>query len=142
MKILEESIISLSEAQTRHLGGVFAGQLEAGNVVALYGTLGAGKTQFTKGICAFFDIPEAHVSSPTFTLVNEYSGSAGLIYHFDAYRVERVSEFFEFGYEDYFFGEGICIIEWPNRIEPLLPADTIRLRFTHMGDDRREVVRF
>ncbi len=142
MDMLEEPVISLSETQTRALGEQFAAQLEKGDVVALYGTLGAGKTQFSKGLCAFFGIPAAHVSSPTFTLVNEYAGSDGPVYHFDAYRVEQVSEFFELGYEDYFFGEGLCIIEWPDRIAPLLPDHTLRIRFTHMGDDKREIVRF
>ncbi len=141
MNLLEEPEISASEARTRTLGKTFATRLQSGDVVALYGTLGAGKTQFVKGICTYFDIPPEQVSSPTFTIVNEYNGSAGPIYHFDAYRIEQVSEFFEMGYEDYFFGDGICLVEWPDRVEPLLPDDTIRLQFTHLGDDRREIVR-
>ena len=139
--MLEEAEISTSESRTRSLGKAFAAQLHPGDVLALYGTLGAGKTQFTKGVCEYFDVPPALVSSPTFTLVNEYSGSAGPIYHFDAYRIEQVSEFFEMGYEDYFFGDGLCVVEWPDRVEALLPDDTIRLRFTHLGDDRREIIR-
>ena len=140
MNLIEGPVISTSAAQTHALGKNFATSLEPGQVVALYGTLGAGKTQFTKGICAHWDIPDALVSSPTFTLVNEYAGANGPVYHFDAYRIEQVSEFFEMGYEDYFYGDGICIVEWPDRVEPLLPDDTIRLRFTHMGEDRREII--
>lgn len=139
--LLENAIITAAESETQALGKKFAAQLEAGNVVALYGTLGVGKTHFTKGICSFFDVAPAEVNSPTFTLVNEYAGSMGPIYHFDAYRIEQITEFFEMGYEDYFFGDGICIVEWPDRIEPLLPADSIRLQFTHLGDDKREIVR-
>ena len=140
MQFLEDPIISTSEAQTRKLGKQFAEHLNAGHVVALYGTLGAGKTQFVKGVASFFDIPEQQVNSPTFTLVNEYVGAQGSIFHFDAYRIEQVSEFFELGYEDYFFSDGICLVEWPDRVEALLPNDVIRLRFTHLGDDRREIV--
>ena len=140
MQFLEEPVISNSEAQTRSLGRQFAECLEPGHVVALYGTLGAGKTQFVKGIASYFEIPEQQVNSPTFTLVNEYPGDNNTLFHFDAYRIEQVSEFFEMGYEDYFFGDGICLVEWPDRVEALLPDDVIRLRFTHLGDDRREIV--
>ena len=112
-----------------------------GKLLLCMGPWGPEKTQFAKGICRYFDISESLVSSPTFTLVNEYIGNAGNIYHFDAYRIEQVSEFFELGYEDYFFGDGICLIEWPDRIEALLPNDTIRLRFTHLGGNKREIVR-
>ena len=139
--ILEEPAVTNAAAETRAWGRRFAASIAPGDVVALYGTLGAGKTQFVKGMCEYFGIPETRVSSPTFTLVNEYMGSAGPIFHFDAYRVEQVSEFFELGYEDYFYGEGICLVEWPDRVEALLPDDAIRLRFTHLGDDRREIVR-
>ncbi len=140
MQFLEDPIISTSEAQTRSLGRQFAEYLKPGHVVALYGTLGAGKTQFVKGIASYFEIPEQQVNSPTFTLVNEYPGAESTLFHFDAYRIEQVSEFFEMGYEDYFFGDGICLVEWPDRVEALLPNDVIRLRFTHLGDDRREIV--
>ena len=140
MQFLEEPVISNSEAQTRSLGRQFAECLEPGHVVALYGTLGAGKTQFVKGICEAFDISADQVHSPTFTLVNEHIGSAGPIYHFDAYRIENINEFYELGYEDYCFGEGICLIEWPDRITPLLPNHTIRIRFTHLNENHREIV--
>ncbi len=140
MNLIDGPVISTSADQTHALGKAFAETLAPGQVVALYGTLGAGKTRFTKGVCAYWDIPDALVSSPTFTLVNEYAAPQGPIYQIDAYRIEQVSEFFELGYEDYFYGDGICLVEWPDRVEALLPDDTIRLRFTHMGDDRREIV--
>ena len=141
MIALEDPVISNSEEQTKQLGEAFAGQLVAGDVVALYGTLGAGKTHFAKGICSRFSVPQSVVNSPTFTIVNEYEGVAGPIYHFDAYRIEQINEFFEMGYEDYFYGDGICIVEWPDRVEALLPDNTIRLRFTHLGGDKREIKR-
>lgn len=140
MQRLEDPVKTIGEAQTKALGKAFAEHLSQGDVVALYGTLGAGKTHFAKGICSYFGVPESGVNSPTFTLVNEYEGSKGPIYHFDAYRIERVDEFFEMGYEDYFFGDGLCIVEWPDRVETLLPDETIRLRFTHLGEDQREIV--
>ncbi len=124
---------------TLALGRRLATHLEAGDVVALYGDLGAGKTHLVKGICAAYGVPEAAVTSPTFTLVNEYAGDAFSIYHLDAYRIERLQEFFELGYEEYFYGDGLCLIEWPAHVEPLLPEHTLRLRLTHLGGNRRRI---
>ena len=112
--------------------------LQPGDVLALYGDLGAGKTHLVKGLCAGLGIPAASVSSPTFTLVNEYDGALP-VYHFDAYRIERTEEFFELGYETYFFGDGVCLVEWPERVEALIPDHAIRLRLTHLGGDRRRI---
>jgi tRNA threonylcarbamoyladenosine biosynthesis protein TsaE len=131
-----------SAAETLALGRRFAATLASGDIVALYGNLGAGKTHLVKGICEGFGMPGEAVTSPTFTLVNEYAGADFPIYHFDAYRIERVEEFFELGYDDYFFGEGVCLIEWPKHIEPLLPDYTLRLRLTHLGGDQRRIIRF
>ena len=134
-----EPVVSRSEEETRRLGALLARRLRPGDVVALYGTLGAGKTQFVKGICEALGIPAGRVTSPTFTLVNEYAGEFP-VYHFDAYRVAQVSELFELGYEAYFYGDGICLVEWPERIEALLPAGVIRIRFTHLAEREREIV--
>lgn len=131
-----------SAEETLALGRRFAATLAPGDIVALYGNLGAGKTHLVKGICEGFGMPGEAVTSPTFTLVNEYAGADFPIYHFDAYRIERVEEFFELGYEDYFFGEGVCLIEWPEHIAPLLPDYTLRLRLTHLGGDQRRIIRF
>lgn len=133
---------TISAAETLVLGRRLATTLAPGDIVALYGNLGAGKTHLVKGICEGFGIPTEAVTSPTFTLVNEYAGADFPIYHFDAYRIERVEEFFELGYEDYFFGAGVCLIEWPEHIEPLLPAHTHRLRLTHLGGDERRIAQF
>lgn len=129
-----------SPAETVQLGRRLARQLQPGDVVALYGDLGAGKTHLVKGVCAELGIPPERVSSPTFTLVNEYDGTLP-VYHIDAYRVERPEEFFELGYETYFFGEGVTLIEWPERVEALIPAHAIRLRLAHLGGDRRAIER-
>ncbi|MDX1489498.1 MAG: tRNA (adenosine(37)-N6)-threonylcarbamoyltransferase complex ATPase subunit type 1 TsaE, partial [Acidiferrobacterales bacterium] len=77
----------------------------------------------------------------TFTIVNEYRSQETTLYHFDAYRIEDPAEFFELGYEEYFYGDGICLVEWPARVEALLPDDVLRLRLTHAGADHRRVER-
>lgn len=128
-----------SPEETIAFGRELASRLEAGDVVALYGTLGAGKTHLVKGICAGLGIDEAEVSSPTFTVVHEYEGRDFPVYHFDAYRIERPDEFYELGYEEYFYGEGICLVEWPEHIEALLPKDALRLRLAHAGEQTRTI---
>lgn len=133
---------TFSPADTLALGRRLAERLQPGDVVALYGELGAGKTHLIKGICTAYALPEAAVTSPTFTLVNEYAGRAFPVYHFDAYRIKRIEEFFELGYEDYFYGDGLCLIEWPERIEPLLPEHTLRLRLSHLGGHQRRIARW
>lgn len=132
---------TFSPADTLALGRRLAERLQPGDVVALYGELGAGKTHLIKGICTAYALPEAAVTSPTFTLVNEYAGRAFPVYHFDAYRIKRIEEFFELGYEEYFYGDGLCLIEWPERIEPLLPEHTLRLRLSHLGGHQRRIAR-
>lgn len=129
-----------SAEETMALGEKMAERLGTGDIVALYGDLGTGKTHLVKGIARALGVPERRVSSPTFTIVHEYEGDLP-IYHIDAYRVQHVDEFYELGYEDYFYGDGLCLIEWPARIEPLLPDVAIRLRLTHQGGDRRRIER-
>ena len=130
-----------SPAETRSLAAGLAKTLRAGDVVALFGELGAGKTEFVRGVCAALGVDTEQVSSPTFTIVNEYDGERLPVYHFDAYRIKSQDEFFEFGYQDYFGGDGICFVEWAERIEPLLPDDAIRLRFDHAGPQTRRIIR-
>lgn len=124
--------------ETMALAGRIAAAVEPPQVIGLYGDLGAGKTQFVKGFCRALGISPERVTSPTFTIVNEYAGDYP-IYHIDAYRIGSPDEFYEFGYEQYFFGDGICLIEWAERVEDLLPDDTLRLRFEHAGEDSRVV---
>ena len=132
--------VSRSPQETRRLGVRFAEKLKAGSIVALYGTLGAGKTEFVKGICEGLGVADSAVNSPTFTLVNEYDAGALVIYHFDAYRLKSVHEFYELGYHDYFFGKGVCLVEWPDRVEELLPEDVMTVRLTHVGKNERELL--
>lgn len=125
--------------ETRALGRTLSDHLETGAIVALYGDLGAGKTQIVTGICEGLGIDPSVVTSPTFSLINEYRGRHSAVFHFDAYRIKRLSEFLALGYEEYFFGDGICVIEWPERVEDLLPAGTIRLQLTHVGPEARRI---
>lgn len=116
-----------------------ARELTPGTVVALYGELGAGKTEFVRGACAALGIEAVDVSSPSFTIVNEYAGGRLPVYHFDAYRIKSSDEFFELGYEEYFGGDGICFVEWPERIESLLRVGVVRIRLEHDGPTKRRI---
>ncbi len=130
---------TVSPEATIALGRRLAEHLEPGDVLALIGDLGAGKTHLVKGICAGLGVPIETITSPTFTIANEYTGAAGPVYHLDAYRIERPEEFFELGYETYFFGDGLCLIEWPERVAALIPEEAILLRLTHGSGDTRRI---
>lgn len=128
-----------SPEATQAFGRALAARVQPGDVIALYGDLGAGKTHLAKGLCSALGIPEANVNSPTFTLVNEYGGAPFPVYHFDAYRIKHADEFFEMGYEEYFYGDGLCLIEWPSRIEALLPQEALLLHLEHISEQVRRI---
>jgi tRNA threonylcarbamoyladenosine biosynthesis protein TsaE len=135
-----------SPEETLALGERLAPLLVPGDVLALYGDLGAGKTHLVKGIARGLGADPEDVSSPTFTLVNEYAtrdaeGAPLPLYHLDAYRIERLRELEEIGAEELLHGDGLCVVEWPERMEPLLPPGTIRLRLLHGEGDRRLISR-
>ena len=124
---------SKSEIDTLNFAKNFASKLNKKDVIILSGDLGSGKTKFTEGILSYFDL-ENEISSPTFTIVNEYSKNDIKIFHFDVYRLEDSSEFFEIGGEEY-FENGICIIEWGEIIEDALPKDYIKIDFSKSSDN-------
>ena len=107
-------------------------------IFAFYGKMGAGKTTFIKALCKALGVEE-EVNSPTFAIVNEYRSetTAELIYHFDFYRIKKVEEVFDLGYEDYFYSGALCFIEWPELIEELLPADTKKISIEENNDGER-----
>lgn len=109
-------------------------RLRAGDVLALEGDLGAGKTVFAKGIAEGLGIEE-DVDSPTFTIIKEYAGRLPL-YHMDVYRLDG---FEELGLEEYFYGDGICLVEWASKVEPWLPEETLWLTFSVREDGAREI---
>lgn len=119
--------ISKNEADTKQLAKKLAAKLKPKDVVVLTGELGSGKTKFTEGFLSYFGL-ENEISSPTFTIVNEYKKNGLNIYHFDVYRLSDSSEFYEIGGEEY-FENGICLIEWGELIEDALPNDYIHITF-------------
>jgi tRNA threonylcarbamoyladenosine biosynthesis protein TsaE len=114
------TITTSSEEETVRSGFEFSRKLVRGDVVALFGDLGSGKTRFAKGISQGLGIKES-VTSPTFTIVNEHHGGRFPVYHFDFYRLRSISELNEIGFDEYLFGDGICIIEWADLILERLP---------------------
>ena len=108
-------------------------------IFAFYGTMGAGKTTFIKAVCEQLGVEDV-ITSPTFAIVNEYeTPSNSLIYHFDFYRIKRLEEVYDMGYEDYFYSGSLCFIEWPELIEELLPGDAVRVTITEQPDGSRLV---
>lgn len=107
-------------------------------IFAFYGKMGAGKTTFIKAICKALGTTDV-VTSPTFAIVNEYDTASGRpVFHFDFYRIKRLTEVFDIGYEEYFYhSDGLCFIEWPELIEDLLPDDTVRVSITEQSDGSR-----
>lgn len=111
--------------------------LEGRTVVLLRGEMGAGKTTLISRIAAYLGAEDT-VTSPTFALVNQYEGSDCRIYHFDFYRIEEIEEVFDLGYEEYFYSGDLCFVEWPEKIEPLLPDDAMTVRIT-VGEDEHRI---
>ena len=108
-------------------------------VVAFYGGMGAGKTTFIKAICHELGVTDDVVTSPTFAIVNEYEGTSGAIYHFDFYRVKSLSEARDMGCDDYFYSGNLCLIEWPELVEPLLPDDAVCVTIEELPDGSRSL---
>ena len=107
-------------------------------VVALHGAMGAGKTTFVKAICEELGVDDV-ITSPTFAIINEYHAKDGVIYHFDFYRIKKLEEVYDMGYEDYFYSGALCFIEWPELIEELLPEDAVKVSITENADGTRTV---
>lgn len=128
---------SSSELDTINFAKDLASKLNAKDIIILTGELGSGKTKFVQGILSYFGL-EDEISSPTFNIVNEYNTKSFPIYHFDVYRLEDVSEFYEIGGEDY-FQNGLCLIEWGELIKEALPSDFIHISFKK--DDNNDNLR-
>ncbi|HEY2251858.1 MAG TPA: tRNA (adenosine(37)-N6)-threonylcarbamoyltransferase complex ATPase subunit type 1 TsaE [Planctomycetaceae bacterium] len=128
---------STSEAQTEDLARALAEALEPGTVVALVGKLGAGKTRLVRAVCEALGVDRHEVASPTFVLVHEYEGRLN-VYHFDTYRLRQPSDFLRLGADEYLNSDGVCLIEWADRVADLLPADHLRVEIVATGATTRE----
>lgn len=133
MKIAITSLEDIHEAAK-----TFVTNMENNTVFAFYGKMGAGKTTFIKAVCEELGVTDV-INSPTFAIVNEYRSdiSGELIYHFDFYRIKKLEEVYDMGYEDYFYSGAICFIEWPELIDDLLPNDTVKVSIEEQEDGSR-----
>ncbi|MCK9229902.1 MAG: tRNA (adenosine(37)-N6)-threonylcarbamoyltransferase complex ATPase subunit type 1 TsaE [Syntrophales bacterium] len=135
----EMELLSTSVDETFRIGRIIGERAAPGTVVALIGELGAGKTLLTQGMAAGLDVPGTYyVTSPTFTLINEYPGRIPL-YHFDVYRLSGSVDLEDLGYEDYFFGDGLVAIEWAEKVMDSLPESTLFIRIKRLDEDTRKI---
>jgi len=127
-----------TEADLPEAAKIFAEGIGEKRIFAFYGSMGAGKTTFIRALCDYLGVEDT-VNSPTFSIVNEYESKRlnAPIYHFDFYRIRRIEEVYDMGYEDYFYSGHICLIEWPELIEELLPEDTVRVTISVEEDESR-----
>ena len=132
-----ERFISKSESETIGFGRDFAKRLREGSLVALYGDLGAGKTQFVKGVCDGFKVKEV-VNSPTFTIVNEYHGTLP-VFHIDLYRMKNIQEIMDIGFDEYLESGGICLVEWAEKLEGIIPEERYDVKMAVVDDSTREI---
>ena len=130
------SLISNSEEETKLCAQSFACQLKAGDIVLLQGDLGAGKTTFVKGLAQAFKVTSKKVTSPTFVIMNYYKGKLPL-YHFDLYRLGKPQEIDTLDFDDYFYGEGISLIEWPERLGEYKPKEYYLVELKHKSENQR-----
>ena len=135
MKISIKSLDSIHEAARE-----FIKNMGTGHVFAFYGKMGAGKTTFIKAVCEELGVDDV-ITSPTFAIVNDYTSSKddSHIFHFDFYRIKKLEEVYDMGYEDYFYSGSLCFIEWPELIEDILPGDAVKVTITQNEDGGRVV---
>jgi len=135
--LFKDKIITLSPEETRKLGEKISQGIYPGQVVALFGPLGSGKTCLTQGICSGLGVKD-FVVSPSFVLINEYQGKYK-VYHIDLFRLEKLSEIINLGYEEYFYGDGICIVEWAEKASALLPEKRMDIHLKILSESEREI---
>lgn len=139
--MLLNDVLASSIEETRHFAQQIAKEIKPGALVALKGDLGAGKTTFAKAlISSLIDVDEDTISSPTFTYLNIYENGTFTIYHFDLYRLESEKGFIERGFTDFLHTSGICLIEWPERIDSLLPPHYLKIEMTALDTNIRKIV--
>ena len=132
-----KTVIIKNELDTKKFGLELAKKLKQGDIISLIGNLGTGKTTLTKSIAEGLGIKEM-ITSPTFTIVQEYHSGRLPLYHFDVYRIKHIEEMYELGYEEYFFGKGVCVIEWADQIMDIIPKESmiIEIEYGQNHDER------
>lgn len=139
LRVRSATCISNNAAETIAIGEGLAAGLKPGDVIALVGELGAGKTVLTKGIAKGLGVKDVrYVNSPTFVVIKEYKGKLPL-YHFDLYRLDHPSMLDSENYEEYFYGDGVCVIEWADKIRAILPKKRIEVKLSVMGENNRKI---
>jgi tRNA threonylcarbamoyladenosine biosynthesis protein TsaE len=139
MEIRIESLENIREAAKS-----FVNEIGDCRVFAFYGKMGAGKTTFIKAICEELGVEDV-ITSPTFAIINEYTAHSPLlaphssVFHFDFYRIKKLEEVYDMGYEDYFYSGALCLIEWPELIEEVLPEDAVKVTITEQADGTRTI---
>ena len=143
---MEIKITSQSEEITKQIAKKYAQSIKSPCVISLVGDLGAGKTTFTKGFAEGLGITDT-ITSPTFTIMNEYQGTTFPLYHFDMYRISNSDELYELGFEDYlnsksspFVKTGLTLIEWPENIKSILPKDYVKIEIQKLGENKRKFI--
>lgn len=133
------TINSKDENQTKNIAAKLAKHLNARDVLALCGDLGSGKTTFVKGLARGLNIKEKQVISPSFMLIRQYKGKLPL-YHFDLYRLDYLEQVELLGYEEYFYGDGVCCIEWADKIKELLPPEYLEIDINFLSEHKRKII--
>lgn len=134
-----KTYITKSRQETINLGAKLAKGFKKGDVIALIGELGSGKTTLVKGIAKGLGVKNSrYVNSPSFVIIKEYQGKIPL-YHFDVFRLDSASDLDSVGYEEYFYGDGICVVEWADKIRKLLPKKHLEIKIKILGDSIREI---
>ena len=132
------SVVTSSHEQTWRIGQMLGSRLEPGDIICLYGDLGAGKTSFTYGIALGLEVKDKYITSPTFTFVNEYKGRIPF-YHIDLYRLKDPEELEGIGFEEYIDSDGVTVIEWAERAEDELPDDRLSVYLSYVDEHSREI---
>ena len=127
-------------AQIHNVAKQYIDNIGTGKVFAFYGKMGSGKTTFIKAVCEELGVTDV-ITSPTFAIVNEYQSeqTPKPIFHFDFYRIKKLEEVYDMGYEDYFYSGSLCFLEWPELIEEILPADVVKVKIEEQADGSRTV---
>ena len=135
---MEKTFITNSPEETIHLGGKIGKLLKQGDVVALIGNLGAGKTVIANGLSRGIGVKESYITSPTYTIINQYDGRIP-VYHIDLYRLNDSKELYNLGWDEYIYGNGTCIIEWADKAGEMLPEEYLMVNIEVTGKDKRKI---